>query len=88
MDGPSIFSGECRAPDANRTIRRAIWLAGPVIALIYVIGTACVLTFSSPNDIDMTSPATQVLSLGAHAAGIAGFVVPVAIDYLWEHWLC
>jgi amino acid transporter len=77
LDGASIFSGECRDPDANRTIRRAIWLAGPVIALIYVIGTACVLTFSSPNDIDMTSPATQALSLGAHAAGIAGFVVPL-----------
>ncbi len=75
LDGASIFSGECRDPNADRTIRRAIWLAGPLIALIYIIGTACVLTFSSPADIDMTSPATQALSRGGHGT-IGEFVVP------------
>jgi glutamate:GABA antiporter len=76
LDGASIFSGECKDPDSNRTIRRAIWLAGPAIAAIYMIGTACVLTFSSPGDIDMTSPATQALSRGVQGASIAGFLVP------------
>lgn len=76
LDGASIFSGECRDPDARRTIRRAIWLAGPAIALIYMISTACVLTFSAPENIDMTSPATQALSLGAEGMGVAAFVVP------------
>jgi amino acid transporter len=77
LDGASIFSGECRDPDAERTIRRAIWLAGPLIALIYIVGTACVLTFSSPNDIDMTSPATQALNKGAPGTTIGGFVAPL-----------
>ncbi len=75
LDGASIFSGECRDQNTDRTIRRAIWLAGPLIALIYIIGTACVLTFSAPADIDMTSPATQALSRGAHGT-IGQFVVP------------
>jgi amino acid transporter len=76
LDGASIFSGECRDPNAKRTIRRAIWLAGPLIALIYIVGTACVLTFSPPNDIDMTSPATQALNRGAAGTIIGGFVAP------------
>lgn len=78
LDGNSIFSGETRDPDTVRTIRRSIWLAGPLIAIIYVVGTACILTFTAPGAIDMTSPTMQALSRGAHAAGIAGVVIPVA----------
>jgi amino acid transporter len=77
LDGTSIFSGECRDPNASRAIRRAIYLAGPVIALLYIVGTICVLTFSAPPDIDMTSPATQALSRGAAAAGISNVVLPL-----------
>jgi amino acid transporter len=77
LDGASIFSAECRDPDSNRTIRRSIWVAGPLIALIYTVGTACVLTFSSPDHIDMTSPATQALSRGAEGVGIGPFAIPL-----------
>jgi glutamate:GABA antiporter len=77
LDGASIFSGECRDPDSNRTVRRSIWVAGPLIALIYTVGTACVLTFSLPDHIDMTSPATQALSRGAQGVGIGNLVTPL-----------
>jgi glutamate:GABA antiporter len=77
LDGASIFSGECRDPDSNRTVRRSIWVAGPLIALIYTVGTACVLTFSLPDQIDMTSPATQALSRGAQGVGIGNLVTPL-----------
>jgi len=49
IDGSAIFSGECRDPDVARTIRRSVWLAGPIIALFYIFGTACVLVFTSPS---------------------------------------
>jgi amino acid transporter len=77
LDGASVFSGECRDPDSNRTVRRSIWVAGPLIALIYTVGTACVLTFSRPDHIDMTSPATQALSIGAQGVGFGNFVTPL-----------
>jgi glutamate:GABA antiporter len=77
LDGASIFSGECRDPDSNRTVRRSIWVAGPLIALIYTVGTACILTFTLPGHIDMTSPQTQALSMGARGLGIGIFVVPL-----------
>ena len=78
FDGTAIFSGECRDPEVARTIRRSVWLAAPMIALIYILGTACVLVFSQPSDIDMISPAMQVLSRGAQGIGIAAFVAPFA----------
>jgi amino acid transporter len=77
LDGASIFSGECRDPDSNRTVRRSIWVAGPLIALIYTVGTACVLTFTAPGHVDMTSPQMQALSTGAEGVGIGKLVTPL-----------
>jgi glutamate:GABA antiporter len=77
LDGASIFSGECLDPDSDRTVRRSIGVAAPLIALIYTVGTACVLTFTVPGQIDMTSPQTQALSLGARGAGIGMLVIPL-----------
>jgi amino acid transporter len=77
LDGTSIFAGETRDPDTARTIRRSIFLAGPLIAIIYIVGTACLLTFTPPGGIDMTSPTMQAISRGAHDLGIAGVVVPL-----------
>ena len=77
FDGAAIFSGECRDPNVARTIRRSIWLAAPIIALIYILGTACLLVFTPPKDLDLISPAMQMLSRGAQGTGIAVFVAPV-----------
>lgn len=78
FDGTAIFSGELRDPNVARTIRRSIWLAAPLIALIYILGTACVLVFTQPSDIDMISPAMQALSRGAQGMRNRGFVAPLA----------
>jgi glutamate:GABA antiporter len=78
FDGATIFSGELRDPNVARTIRRSVWLAAPIITLIYILGTACVLVFTSPSDLDLISPAMQALSRGAQGMGIATFVAPFA----------
>jgi amino acid transporter len=78
FDGAAIFSGEVRDPNVARTIRRSIWLAGPLVALFYILGTASVLAFTQPGDIDQISPTTQALSRGAQVSAIALFVVPFA----------
>jgi glutamate:GABA antiporter len=76
FDGSAIFSGELRDPRVARIIRRSVWLSAPLIALFYILGTACVLAFTRPADIDLISPATQALSRGAQAAASALFVGP------------
>ena len=72
FDTVAVFAGECRGKDAAVTIRRSVWIATPLIAGAFVLGTACVLTFVKPDDIDLISPITQVLNRGLQSAGLSG----------------
>jgi amino acid transporter len=72
----AIFAGECRNP--VRSITRSVWIAAPIIAIIFIFGTACVLFFVKPDAIDLISPVTQVLSAGAGAVGFGASLVSLA----------
>jgi amino acid transporter len=75
FDTVAVFTGECHgktAAEAAATVRRSVWIATPIIAGSFILGTACVLVFVKPADIDLISPITQVLNLGLHAAGLSG----------------
>lgn len=74
FDAVAVFAGECRGKDAAATIRRSVWIATPLIAGAFILGTACVLVFVKPEEIDLISPITQVLNRGMKAAGFAGSV--------------
>jgi amino acid transporter len=76
FDGVGIFAGECRSPDVAKVIRRSVWLAAPIIATMFIAGTASVLAFSTPAMIDLVAPMTQVLNLGApRLAGLSALLV-------------
>jgi amino acid transporter len=74
FDSVAIFAGECRDKNAAAAIRRSVWIATPLISGAFVLGTACVLVFVKPDDIDLISPITQVLNRGIQAAGLIGSV--------------
>jgi len=78
FDSVAIFAGECRDKNAARVIRRSVWIATPLIAGAFVLGTACVLVFVKPEDIDLISPITQVLNRGMQAAGLSGSATSLA----------
>ena len=78
FDGCAIFAGEIRDPDVARTIRRSVWYSAPVIALFYILGTACVLAFTQPGQLDLITPTTQMLTRGAQAVSISALVAPLA----------
>lgn len=65
FDGVAIFAGECRDANVAARIRRSVWLSGPLISAMFILGTASVLTFVRPDSVDLVAPITQVLSLGA-----------------------
>jgi len=65
FDGVGIFAGECRSTDVAKSIRRSVWLAAPIITVMFIAGTASVLAYSTPDSIDLVAPMTQVLNLGA-----------------------
>jgi amino acid transporter len=75
LEQVAVFAGETR--DAARTILRSAWIAAPGIALIYIVMTGALLTYTPADSIDLTGPIPQVLA----AAFAGGDVSAGAIDW-------
>jgi len=73
----AILDGETRAPAS--AVRRSVLIAAPVIALMFILGTATVLAYVPTADIDLIGPMPQVLRVGLGPFGIAGPLVVGAI---------
>ena len=73
----AILAGETRSP--ARSVGRSVLIAAPIIALMFVLGTATVVAYVPTNDIDLIGPLPQVLRAGFGPFGIAGSLVTIAI---------
>jgi glutamate:GABA antiporter len=76
FDQVAVFAGECR--DAGRNIARSVWIAGPLIAALYILGTGAVLVYTSPDQVDLIGPIPQVLG-AAFPSGVATLLASVVI---------
>jgi amino acid transporter len=81
----AILAGEAKAPAKN--IGRSVIIAAPIIALMFILGTASVLAFVRPDEVDLIGPIAQVLSrgfglFGALAANVVSLVILVLIGRL------
>ena len=56
----AVFAGETRDP--ARSILRSVWVAAPIIVLIYVLSTGSILTYVPAAQVDLTGPLPQVLA--------------------------
>jgi amino acid transporter len=59
-----------------------VWIAAPIVTAIFTLGTACILAFARPDELDLVSPVAQNLSLGARSLGVAGSAVPLAMTLM------
>ena len=73
----AILAGETHSPAS--AVRRSVYIAAPVIALFFILGTATVVAYVPTNDIDLIGPLPQVLRVGFGPFGIAGGLVTAAI---------
>jgi len=74
----AILAGESKSPARN--IGRSVMIAAPIIALMFILGTASVLAFVRPGQVDLIGPIAQVLSIGFGRFGmVAGSVVSLVI---------
>ncbi len=64
----AILAGECKTPARN--IARSVIIAAPIIAVMFILGTASVLAFVRPDEVDLIGPIAQVLSLGFGRFGV------------------
>ncbi len=81
----AIFAGESRNPASH--LRRAIFVAAPIIALLYIFGTSAVLAYVTPDQIDVIGPVPQALRLALGGSGLAQAIVPIAILLLLTNYL-
>ncbi len=73
----AILAGECRAPARN--ISRSVLISAPIIAVMFILGTASVLAFVTPEKVDLIGPIPQVLSLGFNSYGWVSTLVSLTI---------
>ncbi len=73
----AILAGECRAPARN--ISRSVLISAPIIALMFILGTASVLAFVTPEQVDLIAPIPQVLSRGFSSFGWVSTLVSLTI---------
>ena len=73
----AILAGETHAPSS--AVRRSVYIAAPIIALMFIMGTATVVAYVPTDQIDLVGPMPQVLRAGFGPFGIAGPLVTIAI---------
>jgi amino acid transporter len=71
----AIFAGE--SPDPARSISRSVVIAAPIVLAMFTLGTAAVIAFVPPAEIDLIAPIPQAISRGTRAVGGAGFLTPL-----------
>jgi len=73
----ALMAGEARRPE--RTIPQSVVIATPLIALMFILGTATVLAFVPNEQIDLVSPIPQTLMAGVRGLGFASYIAPALI---------
>ena len=73
----ALMAGEARRPE--RTIPQSVLIATPLIALMFILGTATVLAFVPNEQIDLVSPIPQTLMAGVRGLGFASYIAPALI---------
>lgn len=65
----AVFAGEIR--NAASAIWKSAWIAAPIIALIFILGTGSILTYVRADQVDLTAPVPQVLAaaFGGESSG-------------------
>jgi amino acid transporter len=76
----AIMAGESRSP--GRSIGRSVWIAAPVIALMFILGTDSVIALVPRDRIDLVSPIPQALSIGMRGLPLAGLIVPALVLFV------
>lgn len=74
LEQVAVFAGETR--NAARSILRSAWIAAPIIALMYILMTGSILTYTPADEVDLVNPIAQAI-----AAAFGGAAETVGIDW-------
>jgi amino acid transporter len=72
LEQVAVFAGETR--NAARSILRSAWIAAPMIALMYILMTGSILTYTRADQVDLVNPIAQVIAAAFGGAGATGAI--------------
>jgi glutamate:GABA antiporter len=75
----SVMGDEVKDP--RRTLSRAIYIAAPFIAFLYIAGTASVLWLVPSSEVHVVSGFFQAMAAGARDLGGLGWIIPLAATF-------
>jgi len=84
LEEAAVLAGECHDP--ARHLTRATWIAGPVIALLFILGTSSLLAFVPADKIDLAAPFPQAVQAATHLLGIRWPLLPLVCAGLIVYW--
>jgi len=77
FDQCSIFGEECRKP--KNDVARSVWIAAPLIALMYIVVTGAILAYIPSAEVDMAAPVSQAMQAGFGPTGLGRALMAVAL---------
>jgi amino acid transporter len=77
LEGCSIFAEECHKP--TKHVARSVWIAVPLIALMYILATGAILGYIAPGDVDVATPIPQVMEVGFGNSSIGHTLAAIAV---------
>jgi glutamate:GABA antiporter len=77
LDNASVFAGESRNP--FRDIGRSVWIAAPLIALMYILASGALLAYVVPEQVDLVAPIPQLLGVAAESSSILVWIRVITI---------
>lgn len=84
LEQAAVLAGECSQP--ARDLRRATLIAGPCIALMFMLGTGAVISFVAPGKVDLAAPFPQAIAAAAARLRLSIPVVPIVCGGLILYW--
>jgi glutamate:GABA antiporter len=73
----AILAGESKSPE--RTITKSVWIASPIICLMFILGTGTVVAFVPRGEINFIAPIPQTLRIALGNRGIGNLFAMAAI---------
>ena len=76
----AILAGESKSPE--RTITQSVWIASPIICLMFILGTGSVVAFVPRNAINFIAPIPQTMRAALGNTGVGDVLATGAIFLL------
>jgi len=73
----AILAGESKSPE--RTITKSVWIASPIICLMFILGTGTVVAFVPRDQINFIAPIPQTLRIALGNQGVGNLFAMTAI---------